>query len=691
MKNNTSTFIELITNTKNKNENYFFILEKLKIESYINLKNKIFEDFHLSHNAPYEKLIDSFKKSIAKYISDSEILPDMDVKVLNSIANQIEIEYLHRKMEKKEAQFYYFFSKALTYYGIYVNTRIISLEHTVFWEGLIKMLFVLKLLDDNNYYSNSFNEDYRSLGFDTLPKLVEAAEVIKNKLNEDIDIVDGLVRFKINQEDKIISKIENKLSKLNLFNTMEFIFRIYEDDKSKNKIESTIPYKYLINIMVKNIFKSNHKNIKKNKSIYALELLISFMSLYQLKEDKFFINSISGENVTSHLRKQVLYSNFYPLYSLKTDTLIEYINNIIRPSIDEKIFSSYFEFGFNDLIQFFLNLDKQDSNIIILSKESISKEHGKILDLFSIDKDLVNEGYGTIKSLSKNTNIFSLNPIIKNKGKYYIFGFKYFKMNFYNSLLEKIRKKIDKSINNKIGLKIDNLVENVFNRISSKHGYELFSGNYTPPKKENPESDLLIKTDDDLILIENKNKYLTHASFSGSEVDILKDFVLSFVFSQKQLFKHERNIRKYKKLNFASTKQEFEYNNQNIIKISVSTNNWFNIMNNPSSYILSSLENLRFNIDSTKKNTDDFKKANKNLIEIFEVINELYGNKDIKMNEILTQTVFLPLELIIDKYKDDDFIEIIKKLPQVKMNTNNILDTYDYLKYMKLNPSSNPK
>jgi hypothetical protein len=48
------------------------------------------------------------------------------------------------------------------------------------------------------------------------------------------------------------------------------------------------------------------------------------------------------------------------------------------------------------------------------------------------------------------------------------------------------------------------------------------------------------------------------------------------------------------------------------------------------------------------------------------------------MKIVLNQTLFLPLELIVEKYKDDNFIECLKSLVGMKMNTDNILYIYDF-------------
>ncbi|WP_067219272.1 hypothetical protein [Marinomonas gallaica] len=511
-------------------------------------------------------------------------------------------------------------------------------------------------------------------------------------MGEVIEVVDGSVLFQKGQEERIVKKIENKLSKLHLFNFIRFIFDFYQDNKKKHNVEHTIPYKYIINLLIKNISTSKHKNNDSKKIISSTELLNSFISLYQLKEDKFESMNVSEHSLVDHLKKQVLYSNFYPLYSVKTNTLIEYIKNIIKPSVDETKFLKVFGFTANELIDFFELLDIQTDDIVSFEKENVYKSDQKILELFAIDAENINKNYSSLSNLQNSTNLFSMNPVVKYKSKFWIIGFKYFKMNFYNALVDKIRKGLHKDINREIGSNVDVFVEDVFERIKNKHGYEIFSGNYKPPKKENPESDLILSTKDEIILIENKNKYLTNLSFSGSDSNILKDFVLSFALSQKQLFKHQRNLTRYKTIKFTQDQRELRYENQNIVKLSVSTNNWLNIMNNNTKQVILSLIKLRFNIEEseTYDNKADFVKANKCLDELCGIINELNESGNVNMNIALNQTLFLPLELIVDKYTDDNFINCLKSLVGMKMNTDNIMNIYDYSMFItsRKSPSS---
>ena len=685
MRNNTFNFIKIVNTILEENKEYFSILEKIKSNDIQKLRTKILDDFKIPYKEAYYDLYKIFQNHIKEYILNKKEYFSMNTENLKNISKQIEIDYLLKKLSKDKAQFYHSLSSSLIYYGIYRDNKIVPFSNVVFWEELVKKLILLNMMNDNQYNNCCNDDEYIRYhpDFNQLYRLVKAKTNIEEKLNEKLEIIDTVVVFKKGQEERIIKKIEKKLSQLHLFNFLRFVFDIYENDK-KNYDTMIIPFKFIINILIKNISFSKHKNGDIKKFISNLELLTSFISLYQLKENKFDVMNITEHSLVEHLKKQVMYTNFYPLYALKTNTLVEYIENIIQPNIQEKLFFDNFGFTIKDLVEFFNLMDNQKDNIVVFEKNNIQNNELKILELFSVEASKINENYSTISNLNNTRNIFTMNPILKYKNAFYVIGFKYFKMNFYNTLVEKIRKKIDKNINHQIGTNVDKFVKDIFTKIKDKHNYEIFSGKYKLSKNDNYESDLIIKTDKDIIFIENKNKYLTHLSFSGSDSNILKDLILSFAFSQKQLFKHERNLKNHKKIKFLEDGGELLYKNQNIVKISISTNNWFNIMNNIPKVLLLSLIRLRFNIEENinYEYKDDFIKANRYLDELQEIIVELYKDEKFDMRIVLNQTLFLPLELVVDKYKDDNFIECLKSLVGMKMNTDNILYIYDYCQYL---------
>ena len=139
--------------------------------------------------------------------------------------------------------------------------------------------------------------------------------------------------------------------------------------------------------------------------------------------------------------------------------------------------------------------------------------------------------------------------------------------------------------------------------------------------------------------------------------------------------------------------RELIYMNQNIVKLSVSTNNWFNVMNNNTRSIIFSLIKMRFNFEEGEvvNNKSDFVQANKCLDELNNIINELNEIDGIDMGIVLNQTLFLPLELIVDKYKDDNFMSCLRSLVGIKMNTDNIMNIYDYSIFLASHDNGNNK
>ncbi|RLA07948.1 MAG: hypothetical protein DRQ51_04225 [Gammaproteobacteria bacterium] len=683
MINNTDKFITLIKIVLNSNIDYFNKLEAIKSNNLQKVKNKILDDYDIKYEQQNYNLDNIFQENIKLFIEKSKKDFTMDMSVLDNILKQIEIDYYFKKYDKDTAKLYYSIVQALRYYGIYKEQQIMSLSNHTFWEKLIKKIYLLNLMN-TNLYSTCCDENYYKFN-KTIPNLVESKENIENTLNENIDIIDGKVIFRKNQEERIVQKIEKKLSSYNLFYFLEYVFEYKSINQKNHRFEINFPYKYIINLLIKNISMAKHKITDEIKIKKMLDLICSFISLYELTAENQYENmNMTEYTIMKILKKQILYSNFYSIHKLKTNTLLEYLDNIISPSIDNSLFFKKFSFSIKDLSTFVKLLDRQPTSVIVFEENNIHNNELNILKLFSVDAKNINTNYTTAANLDKIENIFVMNPIIKYKNKFYIIGFQYFKLNFYNSLIEKIKSILDKKINEKIGSNIDVFVEDIFKTIKDKHNYELFSGNYRPPKKENPESDLVIKLDNDIIFIENKNKYLTNKSFSGYNSNILKDLVLSFGFSQKQLLKHERNLIKYKLLTFDKDKSKVAYNKENIIKISVSTNNWYSIMNNIPSNLLLSLIQIRFEINPniTYDDIDSFKKANKYLDDLQSIIGELSNSKDFNMKIILNQMLFLPLELIVEKYMDDNFIDILKKLVRTKMNTDNVINIYDYIVFL---------
>jgi len=387
---------------------------------------------------------------------------------------------------------------------------------------------------------------------------------------------------------------------------------------------------------------------------------------------------IDEKNIEDRLKKQILYSNLYTInYPLKAITVINHINNLLGTTIINKSFEEKFNYTKKELINFLLQTEKYENKIIEIDLKLFEHlEH--IMKFFSIDSKNINTDYLTPLNNAESKNLFLHNPIVKHKNKYYIVGFKYFKMYFYGALVEKIRLQIDKNINTKIGNNIDDYVEHLFN----KNDFDIYTGEYKLSKKEKYECDLVVKLEDKIIFIENKNKALTKNSFSGSSIHILQDFIRAFATSQFQLFRHEKNLIDYKQLVFTNGKT-LDYDNERIIKISLSPNNWYSLMNNVPKSILLALMQLRFTFKphATTKDIEEFEKTNKDLEKLTDIIMQL--DKGYNLESILFNSLFIPLELISENDTDKNFIHYVLGLLSMKYDTHNIYDGYNQSKKIK--------
>lgn len=662
LKNYTNVFINLVDDVLFEEKAFFEELEQDKIM----IEKKIFEHFKIFYNSNQNNMKELFKEYIKEFILMNKNNFTMSTSKLFDISKQIHIDYLLGDCKEERFNIYYSISKALQHYGIYSEDKICDLSNIVFWKKLIKKLYLLYFISKNSFLKiidHNFIKENSTL--------VESLKYFKNNTSFKIDCIDGNIVFKKCQEMKIIKFIEKKLQQIDIFEFLSFILIQKRNDRR-------IPFNYIINLALKNIHLSNLK--KSNDKIFKtiVTLFINFINLYQLRSFNMWeYMYIDEQNIEEKLKKQILHLNLYSLsYPLNTDTLIAYINNLIGNEILNKEFKNKFGFSMHELTTFLINTDKLSKNANIIKIDlKYFKELEKIVSFFSVDSKVINKNYLIPASLVNIENLFIHNPIIKHKNTYYLVGFKYFKMNFYNALVEKIRLNFDSKVTTKIGNNIDTYVEYIF----SNKNFDIYSGKYKITKNNKLECDLVIKLDNKIIFIENKNKGLRKESYSGSSIHILQDFIRAFATSQFQLLRHEKNLLDKKQFIFDSGKI-LTYNNEQIIKISLSPNNWYSIMNNLPRNIIHALTNIRFTF---KQNVpieveEEFTKTNKDLQKLTDIILEL--DKNYKIDNILFNSLFIPLELLSENENDKKAIEYIIGLLYLKNDITNIYDGYNNYK-----------
>lgn len=664
-RNYTNQFITLVDNVLLNEKSFFNELkeEKERIKSYPHIQKRVLEHYDISYETNRNNAEDLFKEHIKEYILKNKDSFIMSMDVLHNISKQIHIDYLLENKTNENSVIYYSIATTLHYYGLFREDKIVNLSTILFWEELIKKCYLLYLLNPNGFRNNDLNENYMT----EIPHFVNSLKYFKTKANMIIDCIDNEVVFKKKQEDKIISLIEKKLSQTDIFEFIDFI--LIQDRNHK-----AIPFNYIINIALKNLNKSNSKKKDEKTFQSIIEICINFLNLYKLRSFNIWeYMQINEKNIENILKKQTLHSNLYSLnYPLKSSTVIDYINNLLGNEILNNEFETRFNITKKELITFLHNADKlQNNSNIIKIDTKISNDVINIMNFFSIKSKSINFNYSNPIDSSKVKNLFIHNPIVKHKDTYYLIGYKYFKMNFYNALVEKIRLTIDEHINTKIGNKIDDYVEYIF----KKNNFEVYSGEYKITRKEKYECDLVVKLEDKIVFIENKNKGLTKNSYSGSSVHILQDFIRAFATSQFQLLRHEKNILEKKKLNFTDGKV-LHYNNERIIKISLSPNNWYSVMNNVPRNMLDAISRMRFTFkdDVSEKDKNDFERTNKDLDKLSNLLIGLEKENDI--NSLLFSSLFIPLELISDN-NDKNAINYIIGLIHSKSDAINIHDAYN--------------
>lgn len=669
-KNDTQRFINLVNDVLDNEKSHFNELENIKTIGFPSIEKKILNDYKIYQSNNDVKPQDLFIEHIKQFILSNKDNFTMDTNTLYNISKQIHIDHLMNNKKLEKAHIYYSLAKTIRDYGIYNEDKIIDFSNKLFWKILIKKLYLLNLLSPNGFLAN-LKGDYKT----EIPHLANAIIFFKKNANINLNCIDGEINFQKGQDKKIASIIEKKLQQVDIFNFIHFIL-------SQNRNNKAIPFNYIINIAIKNLHHSNFKkkDVKTLKSI--TNYFTNFTNLFQLRSfNQFEYMYIDETNIQEKLKKQILHSSLYLLsYPLKTSTVINYIDNLIGDSVLNTTFEKQFSFSKNNLIDFLQQIELFGNKQHIVKLDiAVFKHFEQIVKFFCVDSKNINSSYSIPINTTKDQNLFIHNPIICYKNEYYIIGFKYFKMYFYHALVEKIKFQFDKNITTKIGTNIDNYVEAIF----KKNHFDIYSGKYKLSKKEVYECDLVIKLDNKIVFIENKNKALTKNAFAGSDLHILQDFIRAFATSQQQLLRHEKHLTEKKQLSFLNGKV-LNYNNEKIIKISLSPNNWYSIMNNNRLQgLLLALMRIRFTFkkEAPPDVIKSFAETNEDLDKLTKIIEEL--NQSNNLDNILFSSLFIPLELLSENENDKNLIHYILGLLFMKYDTNNIYDSYNEYKKLK--------
>lgn len=392
MKNYTQEFINLVDKTIFRYKDKFERLEKIKNEDVsINLIEKeFFDEFSIN-----SKDDNSYNKHIEEYIKTFDNNVSMDLKKLKNISKQIQITYLVSDKKNNTLNKYFTIADYLIHCGVYREDQIIGFSNVEFWIELIEKIYKISIV-------KGLREDFGDYLTDEINELVNSIKYFHNKFNLNINCIDGNIYFKKYEEKKAVSIIEKKLKQIDLF---EFISYILIQNRNNTKI----PFNYIINLSIKNIQYSNMKKKDEKDFKSILEFFINFLNLYQIRSfNQLEYIYIYETNIKDLLRKQILNSNLYILnYPIQTNTLIEYINNLLGDENINEEFIRKFGFRNKELIDFFLMIENMNykKNIIILDI-NIFYKFKKVIEFFSIDSKDININYNAPLALNESKNLF---------------------------------------------------------------------------------------------------------------------------------------------------------------------------------------------------------------------------------------------------------------------------------------------
>ncbi|WP_067219269.1 hypothetical protein [Marinomonas gallaica] len=179
MKNNTHEFIKIVKQAMKNNEQYFSCLEKIKIENEKELEQKILNDLNIHQEGLNFNLNEILKSHVKDFVLSGEDHLPMSTNVLKDISTQLEVDYLLKNISKEVAYSYYSISHALIYYGIYRGNSISSFENTEFWLKLVKMLYLLNMINTKQYHIFLDGNCPSHPDFNQLKKLIEAKKTLR--------------------------------------------------------------------------------------------------------------------------------------------------------------------------------------------------------------------------------------------------------------------------------------------------------------------------------------------------------------------------------------------------------------------------------------------------------------------------------------------------------------------------------
>lgn len=605
---------------------------------------------------------------------------ELSLTILNNYL--IELTYRHLIFgESLERDFHILcFIKAYTN----LNNFFPDLNNDHYWNELL-----VKITD----YMELSKENWSDLAF--YPKILKEAEAAKFWLNRGYQLKINGNKFEVEKVtlNEMNLYIENEIKKVGGVNIIEWMLHNgrYSVELNrflilKNNDDFQLPVGYILNLSVKYLSKVNYsiKTIEKKKIEVFLQLTKMYAAIYQLQDYNMYGHILADErSIIEYIFKNVLADKIFGIRQFNPKYIIKVLNGQLGNLYKINNLDLKLNLEFEDVIYFISAILKiTDKNLLIkVSKEKLysilkpltTEKVNLLLEIFSIANDKINKAFTSPLDLTDLEHY----PFIKKGNYYFILHSSISCLGFFECLSAEMRTNIT-DFDSKLGEELEIFIKS---ELASK-GIAYSSGYYNI----NEECDVIVESEESIILFEIKKKALTRKAKSGDDLQLMIDISKSLFESQMQLSLRELELHENGKIKLYSKRGKIdkhnkllkvlELNNREIEKISL--NAWdYGVINDRvfANNVLTYLTGQQLSHPIAEE-TRDFKKINSNLSILykrFERMSEIMGVEGYDLRNYYFNCSFMSLQMFLlcleDAWNEEDFLRNINKVKFVSYST----------------------
>lgn len=497
--------------------------------------------------------------------------------------------------------------------------------------------------------------------------------------NEGFDILlkDGKFLVPINGLMKVCEDIEIRMKLIGGEKFTEMLFssfyqnRLYNEKLERfflnrklgyNRENPLSPFGYLLNLGAKytffNVTIDNPRLINYifHSIIEKAEYLVAIYNIQPYNSDQDW----NVDNITDSIREIALFGSVFSINQLKPSHVSRILKGLFS-WVDPEEMELTFGGELNQIVHLINKILSLSNNIkpLTFKIEDLGIKNAdnnslKMLDAISIPGRLVNKNFHLPDD--KPSFIFKP-PIIKNGDEYVLLNSSWRSPNFYESMMSKLREK-HKNLDDKIGLIFEDYVKQEL----SKKGITCLSGKYKAGKKE-PQCDIVIEDENNIVFIEIKKKALTSASRAGDDIKLIIDLSKSILDAHLQTGNHELFLKKNEYIEFENKKKLY-LKGRFVIRVALTLLDFGSFQDR---VILSELFKILSNSNLQVKNAEyksQIKKISGKMSKFREQCINLTGDDGFYMQMAFFNCFFLSLPqlimLIDDSTDNESFIQNLK-------------------------------